>query len=124
MSRCLDNIICEARCCAATLGAQYAKAFKYGEVTDTHLWNFRKLHSFIQTLDRNHVTVKHKKELKAVSSVNFSALEKQNSFLSLKHTHRVVCVKEEIGPCLSDSEIDHIVEQIRLLCSSCNCNCN
>jgi hypothetical protein len=121
--RCLDDIICEARCCAAMLGAKYAHALKYGEETDELKWNFRKIHSYILTLNRNHTTVKYKKELRPVTSVNFSALEKKNSFLSLRNTQVVTCVKEEISPCLSDSEIDHIVEQIKLLCANCNCNC-
>lgn len=122
--RCLDDIICEARCCAATLGAKYIHDLKYGEASKETEWNFRKLHSFIQTLDRNHATVKYRKEVKAVTSVDFSALQRRNSFLSLRDRQVVTCVKEEIGPCLSDPEIDHIIEQVKLLCASCNCQCN
>lgn len=124
MSRCLDDIICQARCCAAHIGARLAHDTKYGEVTTETEWNFRKLMSFIQTLDRNHTTVKYRKEVKPMTSVDFSSLEKKKSFLSLRHNQVVTCVKEEIGPCLSDSEIDHIAEQVKLLCATCNCNCS
>lgn len=122
--RCLDDIICEARRCAATLGAKYARALTYGQESDEITYNFRKIHSFLQTLERNHTTIKYKKERKTVTNVDFSALEKRNSFLSLRSNQVVTCVKEEISPCLSDSEIDHIAEQLRLLCAECNCHCN
>lgn len=124
MVRCLDDIICDARCCAATLGAKYAHELKYGEESQETIWAFRRLHSFIQTLERNHTTVKYRKEKSAVRSVDFSMLEKKNSFLSLRNMQVTTCVREEIGPCLSDSEIDHIIEQVKLLCASCNCNCS
>lgn len=121
---CLDDIICEAKCCAACLGAKYAHDFKYGESTNETKYNFLKLMSFIRTLCRNQTTYTYNKELVAVQNVEFSSLQKQNSFLTLTNNKVVVCTKTEISPCLCDSEISHIIEQVKLLCSTCNCNCN
>lgn len=110
-------------CCSATLGAKYAHDFKFGEASDETKWNFRKLNNFIRTLSRNHETIKYKKEIVNKTITDFSSLEKKNSFLSLRHNTISVCVKTKISPCLSDSEINHIIEQIKLLCATCNCGC-
>lgn len=120
---CLDDIICEAKCCSATFGAKYAHEAKFGELTEESRWNLRKLNGFIRTLERNHTTVKYKKELKPIENISFSDLERQNKYLTLRHKQISVCIKQEISPCLPVSELQHIIEQIRLLCSTCNCKC-
>lgn len=120
----LDDIICEAKGCVIALAVKYANEIKYGEVSDISKWHFRQTVSYIRTLERNHTIVKHRKEISPVTSVDFNSLHKQNSFLSLRHAEVVTCIKTEISPCLSDSEINHIVEQIKILCSTYNCKCN
>ncbi len=120
----LHEIICEAKCCSAVLGAKFAKATTYGEMTDQLYWDFMRLNAYIRTLERNETKYIHKKEKKQLQSVSIDVLEKKNSFLTLRHKETVVCTITEISPCLSDSEICQIVEHIRLLCATCNCNCN
>lgn len=120
----LDDILCEAKCCSATLGAKYAHELKFGELTDETKYNLLKLNGFIRTLCRNKGEVIHKRKVIPVKNVDFSDLQRQNKYLTLKHKHITVCEKEEISPCLPDSEISHIIEQVKLLCSTCNCKCN
>ena len=119
----LDDIICEAMCCSATLGAKYAHDFKFGEATEETKWNFLKINSLIRTLLRNGEVVKYTKETVKKTSADFSSLQKTNNYLSLKHDTVTVCVKTKICPCLAHSEINHIIEQIKLLCTTCKCSC-
>ena len=120
----VGTIICEAKCCSATFGAKYAKAAKYGEVSEQQYWDYLRLNAYIRTLERNLPEFKYKKEAKLLQNVSLDALEKKNSFLTLQNNVTVVCTKTEISPCLTDSEVCQIVEYIRLLCSTCNCDCN
>lgn len=120
---CLDEIICNAKKCSVEMGAKYAHDFKYGELSEELKWNFLKLNGFIRTLLRNQGTIKYKKELGYPTTVSIDSLTKKKSFLYLRCEQRIICTKTKISPCLSDSEINDIVEQIKLLCSSCNCNC-
>ena len=115
----LNDIICDAKSCSAVLGAKYAHDFKFGEATEETKWNLLKLNGFMRTLSRNHETIKYKKEKIKKTSADFSSLEKKNKYLSLKCDTITVCTKTKISPCLCDSEIKHIIEQIKLLCITC-----
>lgn len=120
----IEDVICEAKACSAVMGAKYAHDFKYGEISDQTEWDYRRLNSFIKTLERNKPIIIYVKEVSPVKSADFYSLKKQNSFLSLADTEFVTRTRTEISPCLSDSEIRHIIEQIKLICSICNCKCN
>lgn len=123
--RCLDDIICKAKGCSAYLGAKYAKAFTYGENTEEMKYELMRLNGYIRTLSRNHETIKYKKEKVKVTSVNIDSLTRKNSSLYLKCDTKTVCTKTVVSPCLSDSEIDRIIEQINTICRECDCcNCN
>lgn len=120
----LEQIICEARCCSANIGAKYANAATYGEATEELWWDLLRINAYIRTLERNlprHIHIKEKVQLK---SVDIGALEKIKSFLTLRNKEKVVCKTIEIEPCLSEADLCKIVEHIRLLCATCNCNCN
>lgn len=119
----LGELICDAQKCSANLGAKYAHAFTYGEASEELKWNFLTLNALLRTLIRNQGETVYKKEKVKVDSVSIDSLQKKNSFLYLKCDEKVVCKKTKISPCLSDSEISYIAEQIKLLCDSCNCNC-
>lgn len=118
----LDHILKIANCCSATLGAKYAYEYKYGELSEDTKWNFLKINNFIRTLCRNMEIIKYKKETVKKTSVDFSSLHKSNKYLSLKCDTITVCTKTKISPCLSDSEISHIIEQIKLICNTCGCS--
>jgi hypothetical protein len=122
----LNAIICEAKCCSAELGRKHAKALSVGEDTPNTFYDLLRINAYIRTLERNKVKHEVKKGVKPITSgsVSFDALEKKDSFLTLPNKEVVVCTKTEIRPCLSDDEICKIVEEIKLLCSTCqNCNC-
>lgn len=127
MEICLDTIICEAKCCSANIANKYIRAVTFGNDDKALYFDLRRLNTYIKTLQRNKkkiVTNKH-----TVSTfpkkVSFDSLERNNKtlYLKTKQEEQEICVKTEIPPCLTDSEVQKIVEEIRLLCSTCNCNC-
>jgi hypothetical protein len=121
----LTKEICEAKCCAVTLGTKYAHAATFGEGEDLY-WDWMRLNMYVRVLERNQTVIKHKKEIVPIEgqTVSFEALLKSKSFLSLKLKQKTVCTHTEIRPCLSDQEICHILEEVQALCQNCNCNCN
>lgn len=120
----LCSIIEEAKCCSANMAHKWVKLATFGNKEDEFYYDYLRLNSYIRTLERNQVEYKEIKVPINIQKVDFSSLRKQNNTLTLDSTQvQFECVKIEIRPCLSDDEISKIVEEIRLLCSSCNCNC-
>ena len=125
---CLDEIISEAKCCAGKLAHDYARAATFGNTDDELSFNFMRLNAYIRTLERNKTKHSHKKEIvyENPKTVSLNSLQKKNNLLYLKQKQerKVITRCEEITPCLTDDEIRSIVEEIKLLCSNCSCNCN
>jgi len=127
MKICLDTIICEAKCCSANIAYKYIRAVTFGNYDKALYFDLRRLNTYIKTLERNKVKIVTEKQLVSIlpKKVSFDSLEHNNKtlYLKTKTEEQEICVKTEIQPCLTDSEIQKIVEEIRLLCSTCNCNC-
>lgn len=123
MNCCLDDIILEAKCCAAGYAESYVSNLTFGNKNDI---DYLLLMSYIDILKRNRTDHTHvTKKIKILpQKVDFSSLTKQNNTLALPIKEKIICEEVLIEPCLSDSEICKIVEQIKTLCSQCNCNCN
>lgn len=121
----LCNIIKEAELCAANMAHKYARAATFGDDTDEFYYQYLSLNAMIRTLERNQVKVVYEKEKIPIENqeITFSMLKKKNSFLTLELKDKFVCVKKTIEPCLGDYEVMKIVEQVKIICSSCNCNC-
>ena len=115
----------EAKCCSAIAAEKFAVNATIGQDTDEDKYTLLRLNAYIRMLQRNVPEYKYKKRVVTdlPTSVSFDSLVKQNSFLTLKLNKRVVCEKIQSPSCLSDAEICHTIEQIKLLCSNCNCNC-
>lgn len=121
--------ICEAietaKCCSGKMAAKFVKAASTGDDTDELFYNFLRINAYIRTLERNKGEVK--KYAKKVSlegqEISFSMLKRKNNLLILEASDKLVCVTEKIEPCLSDSDVSSIIEKVKILCSSCNCNC-
>lgn len=125
MDICLDDIITEAKCCSGNLGHKVIRAAIFGNATDEMWFELMRLNSYIKTLERNKKKYITKKETVTVEpeKVDFNSLHHNEKTLYLKSEQKVICTKVEITPCLTDSDISKIIEEIRLLCSTCNCNC-
>jgi hypothetical protein len=127
MDICLDTIICEAKCCSANIASKYIRAITFGNDDKALYFDLRRLNAYIKTLQRNKVKIITSKQLVSTlpKKVSLDSLQKKNKTLYLKAEpeEQEICVKTEILPCLTDSEIQKIIEEIRLLCSTCNCNC-
>lgn len=125
---CLDQIIEEAKCCAGKLGHSVSQTVSFGNTDPSLTFDFMRLMAYIDTLERNKVTYKMWEEViyETPKKVNLNSLHKSKKHLYLNQEpeRRVICHKEKILPCLSESEIRSIIEQIKLLCSNCNCDCN
>lgn len=121
--------ICEAietaKCCSGKMAAKFVKAASTGDDTDELFYNFLRINAYIRTLERNKGEIK--KYAKKVSlegqEISFSMLKRKNNLLILEASDKLVCVTEKIEPCLSDSDVSSIIEKVKILCSSCNCNC-
>lgn len=127
MEICLDTIICEAKCCSANIANKYIRAVTFGNYNEALLFDLRRLNIYIKTLERNKTKVITEKKVISTfpKKVSFDSLQHNNKtlYLKTKTEEQEICIKTEIKPCLTDSEIQKIVEEIRLLCSTCNCNC-
>ena len=124
---CLEEIICEAKCCSAGIAHKYIRAATFGNDDKALKFDLYRLNAYIRTLERNKTKTYTKKEtvLETPKKVSFDSLQKNKNslYLNTKPEERVICTEVEIPPCLTDSEIQKIIEEIRLLCSTCNCNC-
>ena len=122
---CLDEIIKEAKCCSGKLGHKVARGLSFGNEDEELSFDLIRLNAYICTLEENEETYYTKKELVYNKKVDFNSLQKKNNnlYLNAKSEPRVVCTKIKMAPCLTDSEIQKIIEEIRLLCKSCGCNC-
>lgn len=127
MVECLDEIIEEAKCCSASMSSRYIRDVEFGNETKELQFDYMRLNAYIRTLERNKCKIITKKEVVEYfpKKVSFSSLSKNKNslYLNQKPEKKVICTDVEIAPCLTDSEIRIIIEEIRLLCSTCNCNC-
>lgn len=125
---CLDDIISEAKCCAGNLGHRISRTVSFGNEDEILSFDFMRLMMYIRTLERNKTTfiTERKVVYETPEKVPLHSLQrnKKTLYLNQKPEPRVIYTKIEITPCLTDSEIRSIIEQIRLLCSNCNCECN
>lgn len=121
----LCEIIEEAKLCSANMAHKWAKAAAFGNADDDFFLTYLNLNSLIRTLERNKKKVVYEKEKIPVGSqeITFSMLKKKNSFLTLELKDQYVCVKKTIDPCLTDYEVMKVIEHVKLICSSCSCNC-
>lgn len=123
---CLKEVICEAKCCATDYAAEFVDMLTFGRSDDEKYYEYITLMMYIDVLERNqpeYIRVKNKVAL-VPKKINFSSLKKQNNVLHLDVKEEVVFEEVRIDPCLSDSDIEKIVEQIKRFCSTCDCNCN
>lgn len=115
----------EAKCCSGRMAANFVTYASTGDDTDELFYNFLRVNAYIRTLERNKGEIKRysKKLSLEGQEVSFSMLKRKNNLLFLDSGDKLVCVTEKIEPCLSDSDISSIIEKVKILCSSCNCNC-
>lgn len=106
------------------MGALWAVRATHGEEDDKLYFDLLRLNGYIRTLCRNEKKFVHKKKKVPVTSVPFSHLVKHKSFLTLKENTKIVCEVTEIEPCLPENEVRSIVEKIKIMCPTCDCNCN
>lgn len=127
MIKCLQDIICDAKCCAAEYSKGFIDALTFGRGESDHrYYDYLILMMYIDVLERNqpkYIYVKNKIAL-VPKKIHFSSLKKENNTLHLDVKEEVVCEEVIIDPCLPDSDIEKIVEQIKRFCSTCGCNCN
>ncbi len=124
---CLKDIICDAKCCATEYASGFVDALTFGRGKDDSRYNdYLTLMMYIDVLERNQPEYIHVKNKVALvpKKIHFSSLKKQNNVLHLDIKEEVVCEEVRIEPCLPDSDIEKIVEQIKKFCSTCGCNCN
>lgn len=124
---CLEEIIAEAKCCAADMGHKHIMSARFGNDNKEAEFNMLRMNAYIRTLENNIPKFETKKEIVSIlpKKVSFDSLKKKNNFLYLNPIpeEKVICTEVEITPCLTDSDIQAIIEEIRLLCVTCNCNC-
>lgn len=125
MEFCLDDIIEEAKCCSGNLAHKKIRASTFGNDDKALSFDFMRLNAYIRTLERNKPKFKTIETVVPITQqkVNFNSLQKNKNLLYLnqKPEAQIICTEVEIIPCLTDSEIQKIIEEIRLLCSTCNC---
>lgn len=123
--KCLKDIICEAKCCAVEYADSFVDAVTFGRDTES-VTDYQMLMMYIDVLERNYPEYVYVKEKIALvpQKIDFSSLKKENNVLHLDVKEEVVCKKVKIEPCLADSDLDKIIEQIKRFCSQCDCNCN
>lgn len=117
----LCSVIDKAKRCAGKITARYAVERTFGNRNEALFYDMLRINAYIRTLERNQVStrqIKSKKPLEG-STVDFSSLKKQNNVLILPTRCEIICTTLEVSPCLSDSEICKIMEQVTLLCSNC-----
>lgn len=121
----IECIIQEAKCCSANIAHSYAKKAIYGNETEEDLYTLLRINAYIRTLERNKGTEKHYKEKVSLISgeISISMLKRKNNLLFLDSNDKYICVTKKIDSCLKDSDLRLIIEEIRLLCGKCNCNC-
>jgi hypothetical protein len=123
----IEDIICEAKCCAGNIAHKYIREATFGNDNKALLFDMMRLNAYVRTLERNipKITIKKEKVVVLPNQVPFNSLNKNKNVLYLnpKAEVKVVCTKVKSTPCLTDSEVQKIIEEIRLLCSTCNCNC-
>lgn len=117
------SIIKEAEVCAGKISAQYAVSKTFGNTNEALFYDLLRINTYIRTLERN---VPQKREIKSKkplsgTTVDFSSLKKQNNTLILETEGEVICTTVEVSPCLSESEVCRIAEQVKTMCSVCNC---
>lgn len=124
--KCLKDIICDAKCCAVEYAAGFIDSLTFGRSNDSRYDDYMTLMMYIDVLERNQQEYVYVKELVAMTpkKIHFSSLKKENNTLHLDVKEEVVCREIKIEPCLPDSDIEKIVEQIKRFCSTCGCNCN
>lgn len=123
---CLEEIICEAKCCAVDYSSGFVDAITFGNKNDEKYYEYLLLLAYIDVLERNIPTRERVKviETNIPTKVDFSSLKKENNTLTLATSSTVSCETIITEPCLSDSELCKIVEHIKTFCSTCDCNCN
>lgn len=121
----LSCIIEEAKCCSAHIAHSFAKKAIFGNETEEDYYALLRINAYIRTLERNTGTIKRYKEKVSLNSgeISMSMLKRKNNLLFLDSNDKYVCITKKIDPCLPDSDLRLIIEEIRLLCAQCNCNC-
>jgi hypothetical protein len=122
--KCLDEIICEAKCCSTEYAAKFAEDKTFGRDTDNS--DYFMLMMYIDVLQRNTPSfIKLKAKVTTCpKKISFSSLKKENNKLFLDIREAVKCVDVKLDACLSDAELCKIIEEIKVLCNQCECNCN
>lgn len=126
MIDCLREIICEAKCCATEYASGFVDLLIFGRDDQEKYYEYLTLMMYIDILERNYpVYIEIKDKIAIIpQKINFSSLQKQNNTLHLNVEEQVVCREVRIDPCISDSDMNKIIEYVKRYCSNCNCNCN
>lgn len=122
----LKDIICEAKCCVSDYAAKVAENKTFGRDDKGHTLDFLTIMMYINVLERNlPETIKLKqKVVTCPKKISFSSLKKENNKLFLDIREKVKCVDVKLDACLSDDDLCKIVEELRVFCGQCECNCN
>jgi len=116
----------KAKKCAGEMAYRYSVDATFGEATEYCFYSLLRINAYIRALERNipeNIEIKEKISLEG-QKINISSLKKENNTLILDHQEQYTCSIIEKRRCLSDEEICVIVENINILCSNANCNCN
>lgn len=105
------------------MAAKYAQLKTFGNETEQDFYNLLAINTLVRTLERNQPIIKTVKVpvSQEGQTVDISSLKKQNNVLILDSKDEFTCEKIEVSPCLSDDELQKIVEHLKSMCSLCNC---
>ena len=126
MKCCVQQLICEAKCCSVDYAEKHLLNTVFGNSNEEAMLDYETLLMYIDVLERNNPEAHYhtKEKVKIIpEKIDISSLKKENNTLILDIKEKTVCKTVEIEPCLSDSDICKIKEHIKIMCSSCNCNC-
>jgi hypothetical protein len=105
-------------CCLGELGACYVENFNRGDVKDEDYWKMLYLRNSLKTLDRYICEADCRCGEKKV--INPSKTPCLNS----KNTISLGIAEIDCHHCLTEKEVLGLLETLKKLCSTCNCNCN
>lgn len=118
------EIIKDAECCAAKMAHKYSIVKSFGNEDDELFNSLMLINAYIRTLKRNVPETYTEKIPIPIESTDLSSLKRQNNVLILDIEQKYECVEKKTEVCLTDDEICRMYEEIKVICSLCNCNCN
>lgn len=117
------EILKEAKCCSVNMAAKWVNEANHGNEDQELFFNYLALNSYIRALCRYDNSPKVKALTYDSLVYGQEVLSDGNNLLILNSAIADECVDPDSVNCLTEDQICKIIEKIKFLCSTCNCNC-